>query len=116
MTKIAISPMQTENGHCFFSAIAGNKYTKGKTAGEALDALTAQLNDDETGTLVIVQNYHPDRFFNATQKQRLKELMELWRIARDNGRELSKVQQQELEELVELELLATAERAAQLSQ
>jgi hypothetical protein len=34
---------------------------------------------------VIVQTLRPDRFFNATQRQRLADLMDRWRKARDQG-------------------------------
>ncbi len=57
---------------------AGNKQSVGKTAGEALDALTAQLDNSETGTLIIIQNLRPDQFFSTEQQQRLAELMKLW--------------------------------------
>jgi len=43
MTKIAILPIPTEQGVLFYRAIAGVKHAQGTTAGEALDALTAQL-------------------------------------------------------------------------
>ncbi len=115
MTKVAILPVPTESGDISYCAIAGDKQTKGKTAGEALDAMTAQLSEDGDGTLVIVQNRRPDRFFSTVQQKRLSELMELWRIARDKGDYLSKKEQAELEALVEAELLASAKRAASLA-
>ncbi len=68
----------------------------GKTAGEALDALTTQLDESETGTLVIIQNYRPDQFFTAQQQHRLSELMELWRSTRDRPEAISPEQQAEL--------------------
>ena len=63
MTKVAILPMPTGQGALSYRAIAGEKHAQGKTAGEALDALTAQLSADEASTLVIVQSLRPDRFF-----------------------------------------------------
>ncbi|GET38822.1 hypothetical protein [Microseira wollei] len=51
------------------------------TAGEALDALTAQLEDSEFGALLIVQNFRSDRFFSAEQQKRLSELMSIWQHA-----------------------------------
>ena len=69
MTRIAILPISIENGMTF-CAISGDMRSEGATAGAALDALTAQLPQDETDTLVIVQNRRPDAFFNATQQQR----------------------------------------------
>ncbi|KAF3978663.1 MAG: hypothetical protein HFP77_00730 [Methylococcales symbiont of Iophon sp. n. MRB-2018] len=115
MTKVAISPVQAVNGHISFNAIAGKIHTKGKTAGEALDALNEQLGDDEKGTLIIVQNYRPDCFFDATQQKRLGELMARWRVAKDNRTEFSIEKQEELDSLVELELLASADRAKKLN-
>ncbi len=115
MTKVAISPVQAGNGHISFKAIAGEIHTKGKTAGEALDALNEQLSDDEKGTLIIVQNYRPDCFFGATQQKRLDELMVLWRTARDNEIKFALDKQEELDSLVELELLASADRARKLN-
>lgn len=71
-------------------------------------SLTAQLPEDETGTLIIVQSRHPDRFFDATQQQRLAELMERWRAARDRGETLPIAEQSGLEAIVEAELHAAA--------
>lgn len=115
MTKIAIAPVQTKNGNLFFNAIAGNKQTKGKTAGEALDALSEQLGEEEGGTLIIVQNYRSDHFFGVRQQKRLDDLMVLWRTARDKGVKFPLEKQKELDSLVELELLASAKRATELN-
>lgn len=92
--------------------MAGDKQSIGKTAGEALDALTAQLDKDEASTLVIVQNLGLDQFFNAEQQQRLSELMSHWRSARDQGQALPSDEQAELDALVEAELQASANRTA----
>jgi len=51
MTTITILPEKAGS----YRALAGDKESTGRTAGEALDALTSQLADDEGGTLVIVQ-------------------------------------------------------------
>ncbi len=115
MTKVAILPISTEKGDLSYCAVAGERQSHGRTAGEALDALTAQLSEDEASTLVIVQSLRPDRFFNAAQQQRLAELMERWRTARDKGEALPTDQQAELDVLVEAELSASADRAAALS-
>jgi hypothetical protein len=96
-----------------YRAVAGAHQAVAKTAGAALDALTAQLPREETGTLVVVQNHRPDRFFTAQQQQRLEELMRRWRGARDAGGEpLSKSEQIELEALVNAEVEASGQRAA----
>lgn len=114
MTKVAILPIPTESGGVSFCALAGDKRSRGKTAGEALDALNLQLSADKSSTLIIVQNQRPDCFFNAVQQQRLAELMGEWRLARDKGEVLSTEEQAELEALVETELRASAERTATL--
>ena len=113
MTRVAIVPVPTENGTSY-SAVSGEKQTSGRTAGEALDALTSQLTDSEDSTLIIVQNRHPDRFFGVEQQQQLQTLMERWRIARNSNKSLSEEEQSELERLVELELQASQKRSTAL--
>lgn len=95
MTTITILPEKEDS----YRALAGDKESTGRTAGEALDTLTAQLSNDERGTLVIVQNYKADEFFDAAQQARLTELMRLRR-----SRPLSSEEEQELESLIEAEL------------
>ncbi|MDQ3747673.1 MAG: hypothetical protein M3367_01470 [Acidobacteriota bacterium] len=106
MTTIAILPEKTGS----YRAVTGNKESTGRTAGEALDALAGQLQDEETGTLVIVQNYKADRFFNVAQQKRLTELMQL-----RGQRRLSGAEETELEDLVEAELGGARQRAETLS-
>lgn len=115
MTKVAILPIPTEKGEGSYRAVAGDKRSQGRTAGEALDALTTQLSDEEASTLVIVQSLRPDRFFNVAQQQRLAELMERWRTDRDRGKDMSADEQAELEALVEAEFRAAGDRAAALA-
>ncbi|MEO0374151.1 MAG: hypothetical protein AAF329_05875 [Cyanobacteria bacterium P01_A01_bin.17] len=114
MTRVEILPIPSQTGEASYRAIAGDQRTEGRTVGEALDALTRQLDKDEDSTLIIVQSQRPDRFFSAEQKHRLAELMEKWRSARDQGTQLSVQEQSELDALVETELRASAERAASL--
>jgi hypothetical protein len=95
--------------------VAGDKLSQGKTPGEALDALTVQLSEEETSTLIIVQNLRPNRFFDAGQQRRLAELMNRWRIARDKEESLPADEQSELEALIEAELRASADRTAALA-
>lgn len=115
MTKVAILPVQAKEGAVSYRAVAGDKQSQGKTAGEALDALTAQLSEDEAGTLVVVQSFRPDRFFGVLQERRLAELMGRWRAMRDKGETLAADEQAELEALVAAELRASADRAAALA-
>jgi hypothetical protein len=105
MTTITIVPEKTDS----FRAVAGDKESTGRTAGEALDALNSQLEDEENGTLVIVQNRKADEFFSAAQQQRLTQLMQF----REAG-SLSTEEERELESLVEAELAGARQRARAL--
>jgi len=105
MTTITITPERTDT----YRAITGDKESTGRTAGEALDALASQLSEDESGTLVIVQNRKADRFFNATQQARLTELMQ----QREDAK-LSPEEERELENLIEAELDGARERTETL--
>jgi hypothetical protein len=105
MTTITITPERTDT----YRAVTGNKESTGRTAGEALDALTSQLADDECGTLVIVQNRKADRFFSATQQERLGELM-----SRREAGAVSPEEEKELEGLIEAELDGARRRAEAL--
>jgi hypothetical protein len=105
MTTITILPETTDN----YRAVAGDKESTGRTAGEALDALTAQLAEEESGTLVIVQNRKADRFFNAAQQKRLTALMQLRKT-----RSLTTKEELELESLVEDELYGARRRTQAL--
>jgi hypothetical protein len=115
MTKVAILPIPAEQGALSYRAIAGERHAQGKTAGEALDALTAQLSADEASTLIIVQSLRPDHFFTAAQQERLTALMDRWRTARDQGATLPADEHTELEALIAAELQASAARAAALA-
>src|SRR5437867_11416549 len=85
MTKVAILPEPAQSGQVTYRAIAGRRQSVGKTAGEALDALTSSLPEKEGGTLVSVQHQRPDEFFTAEQQGRLNELLGRLRAARDGG-------------------------------
>ncbi|MBN3943601.1 MAG: hypothetical protein V7L21_20685 [Nostoc sp.] len=116
MTTVAILPTRDPSGEKSYRAIAGDKHSVGKTAGQALDALTAQLGETEFSALLVIQSFRPDTFFNAQQQERLSELMRLWRSTRNQGQELLPEQQAELDELVEAELRAATARTAALMQ
>jgi len=111
MTAITILPEKIGAQETTYRAVAGDRESVGRSAGEALDALTSQLSDDEAGMLVVIQNLRPDRFFTAAQQHRLAELMSLWRTARDSGGGLNADEQAELQSLVEAELEAARRRA-----
>jgi hypothetical protein len=106
MRTISILPEKPDS----YRALAGDKESTGRTAGEALDALSAQLADEEAGTLVVVQNHKADEFFSAAQQERLTELMRL----RAAG-SLAADEALELESLVEAELHAARQRAETIS-
>ena len=79
MTPITIMPDSPGSPTTSYRAVTGKKQSSGQSAGQALDALNAQLSEEEAGTLVVVQHLRPDRFFTAAQQQRLEELMTKWR-------------------------------------
>jgi hypothetical protein len=111
MTAITILPEKLGPVETIYRALAGERESVGRSAGEALDALTAQLSDDETGMVVIIQSLRPDGLFTAAQQQRLEELMTRWRTARDGGGNLAEQEQAELQSLVDAELDAARRRA-----
>jgi hypothetical protein len=115
MTSIAILPVPGKQGGVAFEAVAGTQRSEGRTAGEALDALTAQFPEDTGSTVVVVQYGRPDRFFTAAQQQRLAELMERWRSARDRGEVLEEAEQAELDALIDAELAGSGARAAAMA-
>jgi hypothetical protein len=113
MAHIAIFPDPAENGDMFL-AVAGDKQSVGKTAGQALDALTPQLPPENAGTLIILQTRQPDAWFSKSQQERMSLLMDQWRAARDRGERLPAKMQEELDALAAAELQAATERAARL--
>ncbi|MCY7333048.1 MAG: hypothetical protein LH649_10420 [Pseudanabaena sp. CAN_BIN31] len=116
MTTVAILPISNVSGEKSYRAIAGNKQSIGKTAGQALDGLTIQLGEPDFCGMLIVQSFYPDSFFGAEQQKRLSGLMNLWRMARDLGEALPSEQQIELDTLVDAELKAATNRTSSLMQ
>ncbi len=104
MTTITILPEEKN-----FRAVAGKKESVGRTIGEAIDGLNAQLNEDESGTLLVVQKQHSDKFFGERQRERLVELM-----SKKENKTLSVEEKSELERLVEAELNGARRRAEEL--
>jgi len=111
MTTITIVPEDTGNDGIIYRAKAGTLQSEGRSAGEALDALTEQLGEAEASTLVIIQRPQPDGLFTAAQQQRLADLMARWREARDQEKQLPPEEQSELEQLIEAELRGATRRA-----
>jgi hypothetical protein len=115
VTTVAIAPDNPQAPTPCFRAVAGELQSLGATAGQALDALAAQLGGPAETTLVVVQPMRPDAFFTAQQQQRLAELMARWRAARDAGAPFPAEEQAELDALAEAELRAAAQRSAELA-
>jgi hypothetical protein len=111
MRTISIETIANPSGDLVYRAAMGDRQSTGKTAGAALDALTVQIGSQEINGFLLLQNYQPDQFFTAKQQQRLTELMSIWKTAQDRGDLLPPEQQSELDDLIEAELDATAERA-----
>ena len=97
-----------------YRAVAGDTYATGPTVGQALDGLRSKLGEPTGTTLVIVQSMTPDTLFTAEQRDRLAALMDRWSAARDAGLELASEEKLELNALVDGEVRAAGERAAQL--
>lgn len=56
MTTIQIIPEVVPPGSISYRAVSGTRESVGRTPGEALDAITGLLTEEESGTLVIVPN------------------------------------------------------------
>jgi hypothetical protein len=111
MQTISIATIANTNGDRVYQATIGDQQSTGKTAGQALDALTIQMGSPEINGFFLLQSCQPDKFFTAEQQQRLTALMSLWKTAKDQGQMLPPGQQPELDNLIEAELYATTERA-----
>lgn len=111
MTRVTILREGADAEAATYRAVGGHAQAAGRTAGEAVDALAARLPEDAAGTLIIVRDLRPDRFFTAEQRRRLDELMGRWRAARDAGEVLPDAERDELQRLVDAEVEATARRA-----
>jgi hypothetical protein len=61
MTTVAIQPVLDALGQRSYRAVAGNKQSVGKTAGQALDALTLQLGETEFSGVFVLQSSPPKR-------------------------------------------------------
>jgi hypothetical protein len=116
MESVAIFPVTSPTGLPAFRAVTKAGQSEGRTAGEALDAISARLSASESGTLVLIQPFRPDALFTAEQQSRLKDLMGQWRAARDEGRQLPAEVCAELECLVTEELQAAERRTRQVLQ
>jgi hypothetical protein len=112
---VSILPVPGSDGQLSFHAVSGGKSSLGRTRGEALDAISTQLADEQDSTLVVVQSFRPDRYFSADQQRRLTELLDITSVASQQDKDLSDSERTELNALVELELRAAGQRAAALA-
>ncbi len=102
MTNITIQPEVEQSYH--FRAVSGSLHSVGKTAGEALDSLLSQEGVNIESSSILIQRFAPDAFFTQEQHDRMKDLLS------HNG-VLSEAENRELNELIDLELDATALRS-----
>lgn len=114
MSTISVISENNPTGEIIWRAVADEKEATGKTVGEAIDAITPLLEDEDSSSLIVVQRMRPDKFFTAEQQKRLAELMSEWRTARDSGNKLSAEKQSELEALIDAQLEGSARRAESL--
>ena len=110
----AITILPTRYPEASFEAAQGELSAKGRTAGEALDALTALLGTSATH-VVIVQSQRPDRFFGAAERARLQILMQRFQATQAPGTSLNGAEREELESLINAELEASAAHAQELA-
>lgn len=113
MTTIQILQEQLQQGKLRYQAIDGRYRATGATPGAALDALENRLPAD-TGTVVILQKFKPDSYFDEQQQARLADLMERLQASRVEGLDLAPPEMAELEALVEQELRATTWRTQEI--
>ena len=74
MTRVAVFH-EPAGPECMpYRAVAGRNQARGRTAGEALDALASQLTQEEADTFVIIRSMSADQFFSAEQRRRFEEL------------------------------------------
>ena len=112
MTTVVVLPNKRNCKN--FRAVSGEKESFGSTIGEAIDAMTDQLENGDSDTLVIVQRFQPDEFFTAEQQQRLSYLMNKMRAAHERGERLADGEQRELERLIDEEIEGSARRTEKL--
>jgi hypothetical protein len=114
MKTISIKTMTTTDGERLYQASLGIQSSTGRTAGEALDDLTAKMENQEINGFLFLQVNEPDQFFTAPQQERLAELKSLWQVARDQGNTLPIEQQTELDDLMVLEMDAVIGRSKEM--
>lgn len=94
-----------------FRAVAGGKSSVGRTPGEALDGLLAQLDPDAPISLFVIAKDRGDAFFTQAQFDRLTNLLN----RQNDGETLTESERRELTKLVEAEVRATVARTSSLA-
>lgn len=113
MKTVVVLPNNQSSKH--FRAISDQKESFGETIGEALDSMTEELELKNRNAVVLLQDFAPDEFFTEEQQTRTAELMQKWRVARDEGGTFSNEDQTELEKLIEAELEGSARRIEKIA-
>jgi len=112
MAVIAVTPETNETGEIVYRAVEGDRYSIGRTPGQALDALGSEVTGADNGTFLVSRLGTPDRFFTYTQQERLADLMSRWKSPQQGEAGLTPDEFAELEDLVQAELQATIDRTA----
>lgn len=109
LTAIEIIKEFSENSQENYRAIYGKHQVVADTVGQALDAL---IEEDKVPdeSILVVQRFHTDEFFDAAQQKRLRELMARFNDSNDAER-LSSDEMNELEKLIEAEYQGAIMRA-----
>lgn len=107
-------PEPGEGGTTWYRAIAGKRQCVGKTAGEALDAISAQLPAEKEAPWSSCRTFSQTRFSRKSSVRVSKSLWSRWRTARGAGAALPPVEQAELDNLVQEEIAAAGQRARAL--
>jgi hypothetical protein len=68
MTTVDLLPISSPDGETLYQAVAGKLTSLGKTAGQALDTLTAQLDNPESSTVLVLQSFQTDKFLIKLNK------------------------------------------------
>lgn len=99
MTTVTIAHEPANGMESRFRASSLGREAVGRTAGQALDALTADLDLTANGSTVIIIDARADEFFTADQQRRMMELKLRHRAALDGGPPMPPAELAELQDL-----------------
>jgi hypothetical protein len=68
MTTVSISPVKADDGSVSYRATANEKQSFGRTAGETLDAVLAQLPENLVSAFVLTRIQTPQEAGSLTPK------------------------------------------------